>query len=112
MLERIGSLPAPLPVPKEEGSLVWYLQEISKEVPLRPKEEAELAQRIRRGDRDALDRLTRANLRFVVRVAKQYQNRGLSLGDLISEGNLDLIKAAKRFNGSDALRWAVSCAHI
>lgn len=67
MLERIGSLPTPLPVPKEEGSLVWYLQEISKEVPLKPKEEAELAQRVRRGDRDALDRPDELMIREAMR---------------------------------------------
>ena len=81
-----------------EQSLDKYLQEIG-EVPLiSPEEEIELAKRIRFGDAEALEKLTKANLRFVVSVAKQYQNQGLSLGDLINEGNLGLIKAASRFD--------------
>lgn len=79
-------------------SLDKYLQEIGKEELLSTDEEVELAQRIRKGDRKALERLTKANLRFVVSVAKQYQNQGLSLSDLINEGNLGLIKAAERFD--------------
>jgi len=79
-------------------SLEKYLQEIGKEDLVSIDEEVELAQRIRQGDQKALDKLTRANLRFVVSVAKQYQNQGLSLPDLIDEGNLGLIKAAKKFD--------------
>ena len=83
---------------RESESLEKYLQEIGKEELLSTDEEVELAQRIRKGDRKALDRLTKANLRFVVSVAKQYQNQGLSLADLINEGNLGLIKAAEKFD--------------
>lgn len=79
-------------------SLEKYLQEIGHEELLSPDEEVELAQRIKKGDRAALDKLTKANLRFVVSVAKQYQNQGLSLPDLINEGNLGLIKAAEKFD--------------
>ena len=82
----------------ESQSLDKYLQEIGKVDLLTPDEEVTLAQRIREGDQQALERLTKANLRFVVSVAKQYQNQGLSLGDLINEGNLGLIKAAQRFD--------------
>jgi len=83
---------------RESQSLDKYLQEIGKVDLLTPDEEVELAKRIRDGDQLALERLTKANLRFVVSVAKQYQNQGLSLGDLINEGNLGLIKAAQRFD--------------
>lgn len=83
---------------RESQSLDKYLQEISKEELITAQEEVELAQRIKQGDQRALDKLTRANLRFVVSVAKQYQNQGLSLPDLINEGNLGLIKAAQRFD--------------
>ncbi len=83
---------------RESQSLDKYLQEIGKEELLNAEEEVKLAVRIREGDQVALDRLTKANLRFVVSVAKQYQNQGLSLPDLINEGNLGLIKAAKRFD--------------
>ncbi|MBN1552352.1 sigma-70 family RNA polymerase sigma factor [bacterium] len=79
-------------------SLDRYLQEIGEVSLLTPDEEIELARRIKKSDQDALERLTKANLRFVVSVAKQYQNQGLTLGDLINEGNLGLIKAAKRFD--------------
>ncbi len=83
---------------RESQSLDKYLQEIGKVDLLTPQEEIELARRIKKGDQKALEKLTKANLRFVVSVAKQYQNQGLSLGDLINEGNLGLIKAAKRFD--------------
>ena len=83
---------------RESQSLDKYLQEIGKVDLLTPDEEVELAQRIREGDQLALEKLTKANLRFVVSVAKQYQNQGLTLGDLINEGNLGLIKAAQRFD--------------
>ncbi len=83
---------------RESASLDKYLQEIGREDLVTVEEEVELAGRIRNGDRKALERLTRANLRFVVSVAKQYQNQGLSLPDLINEGNLGLIKAAEKFD--------------
>lgn len=83
---------------RESASLDKYLQEIGREELITVEEEVELAARIRKGDRRALDKLTRANLRFVVSVAKQYQNQGLSLPDLINEGNLGLIKAAEKFD--------------
>jgi RNA polymerase primary sigma factor len=83
---------------RESASLDKYLQEIGREDLITVEEEVELAQAIRKGDRRALERLTRANLRFVVSVAKQYQNQGLSLPDLINEGNLGLIKAAEKFD--------------
>ncbi len=83
---------------RESASLDKYLQEIGKEELITVDEEVELAQRIRQGDRVALEKLTKANLRFVVSVAKQYQNQGLSLPDLINEGNLGLIKAAEKFD--------------
>ena len=83
---------------REAQSLDKYLQEIGKVSLLTAEEEIKLAIRIKQGDPEALEKLTRANLRFVVSVAKQYQNQGLSLGDLINEGNLGLIKAARRFD--------------
>ncbi len=83
---------------RESQSLEKYLQEIGREELITAEEEVRLARRIKEGDQVALDRLTKANLRFVVSVAKQYQNQGLSLPDLINEGNLGLIKAAKRFD--------------
>ncbi len=83
---------------RESQSLDKYLQEIGHEELLSVDEEVELAQRIKKGDRKALERLTKANLRFVVSVAKQYQNQGLSLPDLINEGNVGLIKAAEKFD--------------
>jgi len=83
---------------RESQSLDKYLQEIGKVDLLTPDQEVELAKRIKEGDQIALEKLTKANLRFVVSVAKQYQNQGLSLGDLINEGNLGLIKAAQRFD--------------
>ena len=83
---------------RESASLDKYLQEISHEELISVEEEVELAQRIRKGDSKALEKLAKANLRFVVSVAKQYQNQGLSLPDLINEGNLGLIKAAEKFD--------------
>ena len=83
---------------RESASLDKYLQEIGREELITVEEEVELAQRIKKGDQEALDKLTRANLRFVVSVAKQYQNQGISLPDLINEGNLGLIKGAEKFD--------------
>jgi len=83
---------------RESASLEKYLQEIGREELLTVDEEVDLAQRIRKGDRKALEKLTKANLRFVVSVAKQYQNQGLTLPDLINEGNVGLIKAAQKFD--------------
>ena len=83
---------------REITSLDKYLQEIGRLEMLSPEGEVQLAQRIKAGDRIALEKLTKANLRFVVSVAKQYQNQGMSLPDLINEGNLGLIKAAQRFD--------------
>ena len=86
---------------RESASLDKYLQEIGREDLISVEEEVELAQKIRNGDHAALEKLTRANLRFVVSVAKQYQNQGLSLPDLINEGNLGLIKAAQKFDETE-----------
>ena len=83
---------------RESESLEKYLQEIGRVELIRPEEEVKLAKLIKQGDQQALDRLTKANLRFVVSVAKQYQNQGLTLSDLINEGNLGLIKAAQKFD--------------
>lgn len=83
---------------RQSAALDKYLVEIGREELISTDEEVELAQRIHKGDQEALDRLTRANLRFVVSVAKQYQNQGLTLNDLIDEGNLGLIKAAQKFD--------------
>lgn len=83
---------------RDNDSLEKYLQEIGKMSLITPEEEVSLARKIRTGDQEALEKMTKANLRFVVSVAKQYQNQGLSLGDLINEGNLGLIKAAQRFD--------------
>ena len=83
---------------RESQSLDKYLQEIGREDLITAEQEVELAQRIKKGDQVALEKLTKANLRFVVSVAKQYQNQGLTLPDLINEGNLGLIKAAQRFD--------------
>ncbi len=83
---------------RESASLDKYLQEIGREELISVSEEVELAQRIKKGDHAALEKLTKANLRFVVSVAKQYQNHGLSLPDLINEGNLGLIRAAQKFD--------------
>lgn len=83
---------------RETASLDKYLQEIGKVELITPEQEVEFAKRIKQGDQEALERLTKANLRFVVSVSKQYQNQGLTLSDLINEGNLGLIKAAQRFD--------------
>ena len=83
---------------RESQSLDRYLHEIGKVPLITPYEEVRLAREIQAGNQDALEKLTKSNLRFVVSVAKQYQNQGLSLGDLINEGNLGLIKAGKRFD--------------
>lgn len=83
---------------RSSAALDKYLVEIGREELISTEEEVELAQRIKRGDQEAVDKLTRANLRFVVSVAKQYQNQGLALNDLIDEGNLGLIKAAQKFD--------------
>ncbi|MEY4204180.1 MAG: hypothetical protein RL013_1884 [Bacteroidota bacterium] len=90
---------------RESQALDKYLNEISKLPMLTPEEEVRLAQRIREGDQDALDEMTRGNLRFVVSVAKQYQNQGLSLSDLINEGNVGLIKAARRFDETKGFKF-------
>ena len=90
---------------REQGALDKYLADIAKEPMITPDEEVELAQRIKLGDQFALDRLVRANLRFVVSVAKQYQNQGLSLADLINEGNVGLIKAAQRFDETKGFKF-------
>jgi len=90
---------------RESAALDKYLNEIGKISMLTPEEEVRLAQRIREGNQEALDEMTRANLRFVVSVAKQYQNQGLSLSDLINEGNVGLIKAAKRFDETKGFKF-------
>ncbi|MFA5196376.1 MAG: sigma-70 family RNA polymerase sigma factor, partial [Bacteroidales bacterium] len=90
---------------REEASLDRYLQEISKVDLITAEEEVVLAQRIRLGDQKALHKLTKANLRFVVSVAKQYQNQGLGLPDLINEGNVGLIKAAQRFDETKGFKF-------
>ena len=93
------------PYAREDDSLDQYLQEIGEVALLTADQEVALAKRIKKGDQDALERLTKANLRFVVSVAKQYQNQGLSMGDLINEGNLGLIKAAKRFDETKGFKF-------
>src|SRR5277367_3277138 len=90
---------------RESQSLEKYLQEIGKVELITPEEEVKLAIRIKQGDQEALDKLTKANLRFVVSVAKQYQNQGLTLPDLINEGNLGLIKAAQRFDETKGFKF-------
>jgi len=93
------------PYTREDQSLDRYLQEIGEVELLTALEEVELARLIKQGSQEALEKLTKANLRFVVSVAKQYQNQGLSLGDLINEGNLGLIKAAKRFDETKGFKF-------
>jgi len=90
---------------RESVALDKYLTDIGKIPMLSPEEEADLARRIRNGDHDALEKLTRSNLRFVVSVAKQYQNQGLALTDLINEGNVGLMKAAKRFDETKGFKF-------
>src|SRR5580658_2210864 len=90
---------------RETPGLDKYLHDISRVDMITPDEEVELAKKIQAGDDSALEKLTKANLRFVVSVAKQYQNRGLSLQDLINEGNLGLLKAAKRFDPSKGFKF-------
>ncbi len=90
---------------RESTSVDKYLQEISKEALISVDEEVQLARRIKKGDKVALEKLTRANLRFVVSVAKQYQNQGLTLPDLINEGNLGLIKAAEKFDETKGFKF-------
>jgi len=90
---------------RDSSSLEKYLQDVGKEEMISAEEEVELAQRIKKGDRAALERLTKANLRFVISVAKQYQFQGLSLPDLINEGNLGLIKAAERFDETKGFKF-------
>src|ERR1700709_2885894 len=90
---------------RESQSLEKYLHEIGKVDLITAQEEVVLAQKIREGDQAALEKLTKANLRFVVSVAKQYQNQGITLGDLINEGNLGLIKAARRFDETKGFKF-------
>ena len=90
---------------RQDASLGMYMKDISKEPLINLEEEVELAKRIKQGDRLAADKLVRANLRFVISVAKQYQNKGLSLVDLVQEGNLGLIEAAKRFDESRGFKF-------
>ncbi len=90
---------------RDSASLDKYFQDIGKEEMISAEEEVELARRIKKGDQKALEKLTKANLRFVVSVAKQYQNQGLTLSDLISEGNVGLIKAARRFDETKGFKF-------
>lgn len=97
---------------REAQSLDKYLQEIGRVDLITAEVEVELAKRIKEGDQMALEKLTKANLRFVVSVAKQYQNNGLTLGDLINEGNLGLIKAAKRFDEKTRILIYIICGMV
>ncbi|MDZ7626401.1 MAG: sigma factor [Ignavibacteriaceae bacterium] len=97
---------------RENKSLDLYFQEIGKYVLLRPEEEIDLAIKIKKGDMAAQDKLVRANLRFVVSVAKMYQNQGLSLGDLINEGNIGLVKAAQRFDETRGFKFYFLCSLV
>ena len=90
---------------RDSHSLDKYLKEIGRVELLLPDQEVELSNRIKKGDNQALDKLTKSNLRFVVSVAKQYQNQGLPLGDLINEGNLGLIKAAQKFDATKGFKF-------
>jgi len=94
-----------IPLSREGGVLAKYLEEIGSHTPLPPEEEVKLAERIKKGDKEARNKLVQANLRFVVSVAKEYQNQGMPLSDLINEGNLGLIKAAERFDGSRGFKF-------
>ncbi len=94
-----------IPLSREGGALAKYLEELSGHHPLSREEEIELSERIRNGDTEARDTLVQANLRFVVSVAKEYQSRGMPLGDMISEGNVGLIKAAERFDGAKGFKF-------
>ena len=90
---------------EEEGSLRLYFEDLSDSTPLTREREVELSERIKAGDMQARNELVQANLRFVIDVAKQYQNRGLGLSDLISAGNLGLMKAAERFDGERGFKF-------
>ncbi len=94
-----------IPLSREGGALAKYLEELAEHHPLPSEEEIELAERIQKGDLEARDTLVQANLRFVVTVAKQYQNQGMALGDLINDGNVGLIKAAERFDGARGFKF-------
>ena len=97
---------------REDSTLDKYLQEITQERLLTAEEEIALARKIKEGDKDALQKLTRANLRFVVSVAKQYQHQGLSLPDLINEGNIGLIKAAEKFDDTRGFKFHFICSLV
>jgi RNA polymerase primary sigma factor len=94
-----------IPLSREGGALAKYLEELGEHHPLSSEEEVALSELIREGDQKARDKLVQANLRFVVSVAKGYQNQGMPLGDLINEGNVGLIKAAERFDGERGFKF-------
>ena len=102
---QVGSSSKSGPTSSDEGSLDQYLREISRYPLIAQEEEVTLAQRIRLGEEEALDKLVRSNLRFVVSVAKKYQNQGVSLSDLINEGNLGLIRAAHKFDETKGIKF-------